>query len=126
MKIKSKLSIALCFLIMLISFTMFSGCSILTRKATNEDIYIDLSQEISFSIKYNVTPKVDINDLEIEFAYFDRNGTFLAFKTKNVGNVTKGQDISVSVSLTEFSLTDLFKIYKTQAKVTGGTVPLFG
>ncbi len=125
MKIKNKFSITLCFILMLISLTMLSGCSLLTRKATNADIYIDLSQEISFSINYKVKPNVDIDNLEIEFNYFDSNGTFLAYKTKNVGNVTKGQEITVSVSLTEFSLTDLFKIYSTQAKVIGGTVPIF-
>lgn len=126
MKIKNKLSIALCFALMIISLTMLSGCSLLTRKATNADIYIDLSQEISLSINYKVRPNVDINNLEIEFNYFDRNGTFLAYKTKNVGNVAKGQEITVSVSLTEFSFTDLLKIYSTQAKVIGGTVPLSG
>lgn len=126
MKLKSELSILLCAVFLLLTTALFTGCNkLFTRVANNDDVYIDLSQEISISISYKVKPKADINNLKLQFSYYDENDTLLSQKTENVGSVTKGKEVTVRVSFTEFSLTDLLKIKKTQADVIGGTVPKF-
>ncbi len=96
-----------------------------SRSATNNDIYIDLSEEISLSITYEIVPQVDIKNLEITFKYHTKENKVLSTKIKNIGNVKKGINYPVSVSLGEFSFLDIFKINSTSANVTGGTVSIF-
>lgn len=96
-----------------------------TRSATNNDITFDLSQEFSFNINYEITPKVDVSGLQITFQYLDSNGNILTTKIKDVGNVKKSTTYTISVSLTEFSLSQIFKIESVSARVTGGSVSYF-
>lgn len=95
---------------------------ILSRSATNNDIYFNLSEEFSFSINYKIKPKVDITNLQITFTYYDKNNKPLTTKINTVGNVKKNIEYTVTVSLSEFSFLDIFKINSVSAKVTGGTV----
>ena len=134
MKTKFKLlSIIICALLLLTT-TLFSGCflfgsddepKLFTRDATNNDVYIDLSEDFALSINYTVTPKVDINNLQLTFKYYTKSNELLTTKTKSVGNVSKNIEYTVSVSLSEFSIFDLFKFYYTSMAVTGGTVSIF-
>lgn len=98
---------------------------LLSRSANNNDIYIDISQEFSLSINYVLKPNVDIDGLEITFTYYDKNQAVLTTKVKSVGNVKKGVEYTVSVSLTEFSLIQLLKFKTVSTNVTGGTVSYF-
>ena len=130
MKLHKKLILLITLLIICFSTTLFTGCNMLScsscgRSATNNDINIDLSEEISLSVNYKILPNVNINDLEITFKYYDNNNNILSTKVKKVGNVTKGNQVTVTISLSEFSFTDIFKINYTSAEVTGGTVPFF-
>lgn len=122
------------FVLVILTFSLFSiffvtGCNsentILTRDATNNDIEFDLSNEFSLNIEYAITPRVDINNLEITFKYYDKNNNLLTTKIKNIGNVKEDIVYSVTVSLTEFSFLDIFKLHSVSASVTGGTVSYF-
>ncbi len=122
------------FVLVILTFSLFSiffvtGCNsentILTRDATNNDIDFDLSNEFSLNIEYAITPRVDINNLEITFKYYDKNNNLLTTKIKNIGNVKEDIEYSVTVSLTEFSFLDIFKLHSVSARVTGGTVSYF-
>ncbi len=122
------------FVLVILTFSLFSiffvtGCNsentILTRDATNNDIDFDLSNEFSLNIEYAITPRVDINNLEITFKYYDKNNNLLTTKIKNIGNVKEDIEYSVIVSLTEFSFLDIFKLHSVSARVTGGTVSYF-
>lgn len=93
-----------------------------SRDAKTSDISMDLSQEFSFNINYEMTPKVNIDNLEITFKYYDKNNNLITTKVKYVGNVKKGIEYTISVSLTEFSFFDLFKLYSVSMAVTNGTV----
>ncbi len=108
---------------------VLSGCNkestLLSRDAKNSDIDFDLSNEFSLNIEYKITPIVDINNLEITFKYYDKNNNLLTTKIKNVGNVEKDIEYSITVSLTEFSFLDVFKLHSVSARVTGGTVSYF-
>lgn len=99
--------------------------SLLNRVATNNDIYIDLSEEVSLSMNYKVTPKVDISNLQLTFDFYDNNNNIISTKIKSVGNVSKDVTTSVTITLSEFSFVEIFKIVKVSAKVTGGTVSYF-
>lgn len=116
-------------LFLLLGGIFIAGCNkestLLSRDATNSDIVFDLSNEFSLNIEYKITPIVDINNLEITFKYYDKNNNLLTTKIKNVGNVEEGIEYSITVSLTEFSFLDVFKLHSVSARVTGGTVSYF-
>lgn len=116
-------------LFLLLGGIFIAGCNkestLLSRDATNSDIVFDLSNEFSLNIEYKITPRIDINNLEITFKYYDKNNNLLTTKIKNVGNVEEGIEYSITVSLTEFSFLDVFKLHSVSARVTGGTVSYF-
>lgn len=98
--------------------------SLTTRAATINDISMDLNNDFSLSINYKITPKKDITNLEITFKYLDSNKKALTTKIKQIGNVKEGTQYTVNVSLSEFSLTEIFNINYVEAEVTRGTVSL--
>lgn len=98
--------------------------SLTTRAATINDISMDLNNDFSLSINYKITPKKDITNLEITFKYLNSNKKVLTTKIKQIGNVKEGTQYTVNVSLSEFSLTEIFNINYVEAEVTRGTVSL--
>ena len=117
--------ISILIIICLLSLLGLTGCfseEIISRDATNNDISIDISQEISLNINYKMTPKVDINNLEITFRYYSKSNKLLSTKIKQIGNVSEGTEYTISVSLTEFSIISIFQISYVRMNVTGGTV----
>ena len=122
-------NLILVLLFLLLGGIFIAGCNkestLLSRDAKNSDIDFNLSNEFSLNIEYKITPRVDINNLEITFKYYDKNNNLLTTKIKNVGNVEEGIEYSITVSLTEFSFLDVFKLHSVSARVTGGTVSYF-
>lgn len=122
-------NLILVLLFLLLGGIFIAGCNkestLLSRDAKNSDIDFNLSNEFSLNIEYKITPRVDINNLEITFKYYDKNNNLLTTKIKNVGNVEEGIEYSITVSLTEFSFLDIFKLHSVSARVTGGTVSYF-
>lgn len=104
-----------------------AGCStkIVTREANTNDVIIECPTEFSLNINYRITPQVNINNLKIKLSFYNSKNQLLKTKNHNVGNVTKGNQVTISISLTEFSLGEIFSISYTTAKVIGGTIPLF-
>lgn len=98
-----------------------SSPSLFHRSATNSDIHVEMSDEV-FSTSYKITPYCDIEDLEITVIFADSNRNTVAEKVKYVGDVKKGREYEVSVSITELGFLDIFKISQTTCRVTGGTV----
>ena len=99
---------------------------IIKRDATNKDIEISDSIDLSsLSIALTIHPNCDIDDLEITLNYYDKNGVFLKSQTEKIGDVEKGKKETINISITDFSLTEILKIYKTQIGVTGGSVSIF-
>ena len=96
-----------------------------TRDARNSDITIDLKNDFSLSMNYTFVANVDIKGLELTFTFTDSNHKTLTTVKKSIGNVVKGNQYEVTVSLTEFSLWDIFKISYSSCAVTGGTVSYF-
>lgn len=96
--------------------------SLKSRSANDSDIRIDTSDDLSLTVQYIVTPKVDIENLEVTFSFMDSEGNILTRKVKQIGNVQEDYDYTVSISLTEFSLSEIFTIRLVDYNVTGGTV----
>lgn len=123
---KKFITIACCSLLCILSICL-TGCfettkKVFSRDAKTSDISMNLSQEFSFNITYEMTPKVDIEGLELTFKYYDKNKTVITTKVKYIGDVTKDVEYSITVSLTEFSFFDIFKLDSVSMTVTNGTV----
>ena len=82
--------------------------SLMHRNARLSDLNIEQSNEISLSNNYIITPNVDIAGLEITFRFCDKNEETISNKVKVVGNVSEGVEYKVSISLGEFSLSEIF------------------
>lgn len=98
---------------------------LLNRAATLNDFTLTESVEATITNlkeSYILIPNVDIKSLEITFKYYDSSNNLITTKTKNVGNVTKNSEYTVSI---EHSLTEIFKISTVSYNVTGGTVSYF-
>ena len=95
---------------------------IFTRDAKITDIIVDVDYDFSLSVSLEVTPKVNIKDLQLTFEFLDSNGKVLTTKTKILGNVKKDTPYSVVFSLSEFSFSQLWKISGCRTSVTGGKV----
>lgn len=99
---------------------------IIKRDARNSDIEISNSLDIpSLSISLTIHPNCDIDNLEITLNYYDKNGTFLKTQVEKIGNVKEGKEETINISITDFSFTEIFKIYETEVGVTGGSVSIF-
>lgn len=100
--------------------------TLLSRSATNSDIYFKLNNDFSLSINGIITPYEDITNLQLTFIFIDKNGATITTKTKTIGNSTKNIDYTVSFSLSEFTFSQIWNIQKVGVDVTGGSVSYFG
>lgn len=96
-----------------------------TRNARNSDIDININEDFSLSISCIITPNVNIDNLQIKFTFVDKNKSTITTKNKVMGNVSSDTDYSVTFSLSEFTVTEFFKLYSMSAEVIGGTVSYF-
>lgn len=96
------------------------------RDARNSDInlYCDLDMN-SFGAKFTITPQVDIEELELEIRFLDKNEQLIKTITKYVGNVKEGVQVSFSISISEIGLINALKIEYGRASVSGGKVSYF-
>ena len=94
---------------------------LLSRKATITDIEHSESLNISdLSTIVYITPKCDIDDLEIEINFYDENNKLLKTITKTIGDVEKGEEIKKTIPLTDFP--NIFKIDYSKIRVSDGKV----
>ena len=97
-----------------------------SRSANNGDIFVD--GEIDWSnlgVKYIITPQVDINNLRVTICLLDDNKTILTTIEKTLGNVEEGVQVSVSISLLELSLSNIWNTKYESISVSGGTGSYF-
>ncbi len=99
---------------------------IFSRNANNGDINVgdtklnlgSLGQDFVFLANAN------IKNLELTLKFYDKGNNLIATKTKFFSSVSKGNEYTFTVALTDFSLSDTFKINRVSIGVTGGTVSL--
>ena len=97
---------------------------LLSRSARDSDITYRIETELSVIIK--IVPNTDIKDLQVTIYCSDKNDSLITSKTKSLGNVKEGGEYSVTIGLTEFTISEIFKIEYWRLRVTGGTVSYFG
>lgn len=96
--------------------------SLISRSARTSDIDIEQSDEFSISFIFILVSEVDIEDLEVTFKFMDENKDSILNIVKQVGNVSADIQYTISISTSEISLSDRFKIEQYTYSVTGGTV----
>lgn len=104
----------------------FGSPQLFTREATNADIVVDGDLDLgNLGVKYILKPNVDIEGLTIKINLLDKNYNKIESFTKYIGNVQEGVQVNVSLSLTEMSLSAIFKVKYESIKVVGGRVSYF-
>ncbi len=92
------------------------------RSAKNDDIVMKVNDDFSVNINILITPKNDINDLQLTFQFSDRYKKVLDTKNYILGNVKAGTTYSVTYKLSDFSLSQLTQIQYVTYDVTGGRI----
>lgn len=98
---------------------------VFSRAATNNDISVDFNYEGIIAINIDVTAKSDIKDLSLTFRFLNKNSVVIKTLEKYVGNINNGETRRISISISEFGLSEIFTIQYVQADVTGGSVSYF-
>lgn len=96
-----------------------------TRKATINDISITSNENNIISIEMTITPKYDIDNLEITVNYYSSSNNLLKTISKNIGDVKKDGKYTEQVYITDFSFSQIMELSYCKYKVTGGTVSYF-
>lgn len=96
-----------------------------TRKATINDISISSNESNIISIEIVVTPKHDIDNLEITINYYSKSNKLLKTVTEDFGDVKDGGRYTKQIYITDFSLSQIFNLDHCRYTVTGGTVSYF-
>lgn len=102
-----------------------NNTQIFSRAANINDIYLTTNNDFSLEISCTLKPNVDIKNLQLKFVFLDSKGNSLTTKTKSLGNVNENTDYKVTFALTEFSVSELFKINQYKISVIAGTVSYF-
>ncbi len=94
---------------------------IFTRDATINDInYTESINLNELSIIYYITPKSNINDLEITLKFYDKEGEILKSVVKTLGDVEKGEECKFTLTITEFP--NILKFESSTIEVSNGTI----
>lgn len=95
------------------------------RDANNGDISGDWDSSL-FDQKFVFIPKYNISNLEFTFLIKNKNDQVIKTITKTIGNVTKGQQYTVTLTTTDLGdLGTMWNARTTYLEVTGGRVALF-
>ena len=96
------------------------------RSANNNDIVVDADLDLtSFGVKCVIMPQTDIEGLVVRVNFLDKNKNIIDSVTKNLGNVTKGVQVSFSISLFDLGLSVAWNTNYESVAVIGGTVSYF-
>lgn len=96
-----------------------------TRKATTNDVKISSNESNLISIEIVVTPKYDIDNLEITINYYSDSNKLLKTVTKDFGDVKEDGKYTAQVYITDFSISQIFQLDYCRYSVTGGTISYF-
>lgn len=96
--------------------------SLTSRSALRSDIYLQGSDNSIFSLQYKLTPREDINNLEITFVFKDKDKIIFDTIVKYIGNVKEGNTYTISISISEFSSSSIYEQFYYSYDVTGGTI----
>lgn len=102
------------------------NAKLLSRSANNGDITVDSSFDLSsLGNKIYIMPNVDISSLVVSITVYDKDKNILTQKRQTLGNVTKGNQVSMTISITDLGLIDSLNASYFTISVVGGTVSYF-
>lgn len=102
-----------------------SNPTLTTRKASINDINIQSNENNLISLELEITPKYDIDDLEITIDYYSSSKTLLKTITKYIGNVKENGKYTEQVYITDFSVSQVLELSYCKYRVTRGRVSYF-
>ncbi|MCX4286701.1 MAG: hypothetical protein OSJ68_05365, partial [Clostridia bacterium] len=126
---ETKGNVGIGILITILIILVFGGIGlfklgVFDQKATNNDIDGNWNSTLATQ-SFVFIPKCNIDGLIITFSIRDKNNNELQTITKNIGDVKKGQQYTVSFNLSELQdFATLMDSNYTQLSVTGGTKKL--
>lgn len=99
---------------------------IFERAATTNDIDFDYSIEaLNLSVKIYIIPKVNINNLSLDIKFYDADYNKIKTLIKPLGNVEEGERTEFTISLAEFSISQILTINYVSWNIESGTVYIF-
>lgn len=93
-----------------------------SRQATNKDIYVTFPQFGLLSNEFKIKPNENIDNLELKFIFLGNEYNELETQTKNVGNVTKGNEFTVIINLNNFNIFTVSEIKYAKVEVIKGNI----
>lgn len=103
-----------------------SNPNLFERKATVQDITLQESYSFPVSVKYTITPKADIEDLEIKIDFLTSSGELLGTQYLEIGDVSSGRHYTKTMSITQLSASEALLAKKCRWSVSRGTISLLG
>ena len=101
--------IILIVVVLVLAFFVFRSCiSGKTGKANMSDIQGYWTDNIT-SRTYTFIPNVNIEELEFEFVVYSSNKEPLQYIYKEIGNVKKGQQYTVTISITDLYIQTMWE-----------------
>ena len=99
--------------------------NIFYRDANNNDIEINSRTNYnSLGIDIIIIPKYDINDLSINIKQYDKNDKLIKTFKKSFGNVKANSELTTTLSLSEFDISQIFNLGGTAIEVTEGKIKI--
>lgn len=115
--------IAIATIIIVVVLTVLCLHFLIKRNATNADVIINKGETNLFSYSYTFIPQKDIDELQFEISFYDNNRKLISNITKSIGDVEKGKQYSVTINLTELSLSQVFSDY-VSVRVSKGKIAI--
>ena len=103
-----------------------SKANIFKRKVARNDLTIDYTYNFPITNTLTITPHCDVEDLELQIDYYSKNNRLIETHIHPIGNVSKNQQYTTKINLTDFTDTELNELSQYTFTVRRGVTPLFG
>lgn len=108
-----------------------TGCSLIgcnperneeyTREVKNNEVIVEM-QSNTLYFEFKVRPQINIDDLQITIAFYDKNNFPVGARTKDLGKVVAGNEYSIQFNSSDFTTKEMFAISKWKYLRARGTV----
>lgn len=98
----------------------------LERPIRNGDLTIDSEYDSLISVNIVVVAHANIKNLSLKLTFYDKNNSVIKTMTKYIGNIESGDRKDATVSLTDFNISEAFKINSVRVEVENGVVSYLG
>ena len=108
-------------ILLLIAFIACAHQCTNTKNATINDVTITDTFDLE-GVYLRITPKEDIEQLELTVTFYSSNDTVIKWQTLNIGDVNEDNVYTKKLSFSGLELSDILKINYVRCTVSGGTI----